>query len=117
MSLFPTPVVRACALSRIDSENLIRQGQSAERQKRQRAAPKLGAQYPLQGAAIRGGEAHHPLAAIQRMAFTLLQPANKAPGTAVVTEQTRARIDGGPGQQSAGFIRLPGQRKVCQSAI
>ena len=41
------------------------------------------------------------------MAFTLLQPANKAPGTAVVTEQTRARIDGGPGQQSAGFIRLP----------
>lgn len=51
------------------------------------------------------------------MAFTLLQPANKAPGTAVVTEQTRARIDGGPGQQSAGFIRLPGQRKVCQSAI
>ena len=46
---------------------------------------------------IRRGETHHPLTAIKLRTLALVQPANKAPGSAVIPEQTRTRVDRGPG--------------------
>ena len=55
----------------------------------------------MPGEAIGCGETHHPLAAINLLTLALCQPADKAPRTAVVAEQTRTRTGRSPGQHSA----------------